>query len=153
VLAFRIADRRHPIFDATGAMLKGARWNSPGKRILYAAESYAGAVLETLVHANLGSLPKTLASVTIHIPDDVPLEALQPSALANWSAEDLHASRCFGDLWIDEQRSAVLLVPSVVLQGRERNVLLNPAHPDFPRIHADAPEPVLWDPRLFSRAP
>ena len=153
MLAFQIADRRHPIFDATGAMLKGARWNSPGKRVIYAAETYAGAVLETLVHANLGSVPKTLASITIHIPEDLAVEALEPSALTNWSAEDLLASRSFGDLWIDNGRSAVLLVPGVVLQGRERNVLINPGHPDFSRIQADAPEPVLWDPRLFSRAP
>jgi RES domain-containing protein len=28
--AFRIADMRHTIFDGVGAMLHGARWNSPG---------------------------------------------------------------------------------------------------------------------------
>ena len=27
--AFRVADGRFPIFDGTGAMLYGARWNSP----------------------------------------------------------------------------------------------------------------------------
>lgn len=153
MLAFRIADRRHPIYDPTGAMLKGGRWNSPGRHILYAAETYAGAVLEILVHANLGSVPKTLASVTIHIPESLAIETLEPSSLPGWNAEDLLASRSFGDRWLDEQRSAILIVPSVVLQGRERNVLLNPAHPDFPQIQPDPPEPVLWDPRLFSRTP
>lgn len=153
MLAFRIADRRHAIFDATGAMLKGARWNSPGKRVIYAAQTYAGAVLEILVHANLASIPKTLASVTIDIPDDVAVEALSSTALLGWDAEDLLASRSFGDRWLDERRTAVLLVPSVVLRGRENNVLLNPEHPDFARIHASAPEPVSWDPRLFSRSP
>lgn len=151
MLAFRIADRRHPIFDATGATLKGGRWNSPGKPVIDAAETYAGAVLEILVHANLGFIPKTLASVQIHIPVALPIETLDPAALPHWNAEDLLASRTFGDLWITEQRSAVLFVPSVVLQGRERNLVLNPAHPDFAAIHADAPKPVLWDPRLFSR--
>jgi RES domain-containing protein len=37
--AFRIADMRHTIFDGSGAMLHGARWNSPGRRVLYAAET------------------------------------------------------------------------------------------------------------------
>lgn len=153
MLAFRIADRRHPIFDATGAMLKGGRWNSPGSRVIYAAETYAGAVLEVLVHANLGSLPRTLASVTIHIPDDLVPETLDPAALPGWNAEDLHGSRSFGDLWLAQRRSAVLLVPGVVLQGRERSVLLNPEHPDFPRIEAGPPEPVPWDTRLVARTP
>ena len=134
-------------------MLKGARWNSPGKRVIYAAQTYAGAVLEILVHANLASVPRTLASVTIDIPDDVAIDVLSSTALRGWDAEDLLASRLFGDRWLDERRTAVLLVPSAVLQGRENNVLLNPEHPAFARIQASAPEPVAWDPRLFSRSP
>ena len=57
--AYRIADRRHKIFDGQGASLLGGRWNSPGRRVIYAAETYAGAMLEALVHANIGRLPKT----------------------------------------------------------------------------------------------
>ncbi len=53
MLAFRIADKRFPIFDGTGARLVGGRWNSPGKAVIYAAETFAGAVLEVLVHSNL----------------------------------------------------------------------------------------------------
>jgi hypothetical protein len=41
--AFRIADMRHAISDGTGPMLYGARWNSPGRRVIYAAVTYAGA--------------------------------------------------------------------------------------------------------------
>jgi RES domain-containing protein len=33
-------------------MLHGARWNSPERRVVYAAETYAGALLEILVHAS-----------------------------------------------------------------------------------------------------
>ena len=44
-----------------------------------------------------------------------------------------------------------LRVPSVVFQGREFNLLLNPMHPDFSQIEVEAPEPVVWDPRLFRR--
>jgi RES domain-containing protein len=151
MIAFRIADRRHPIFDPTGAFLYGGRWNSPGKRVIYAAQTYAGALLEVLVHANLGVVPKTHAVVEIHIPDDLPREALAGRDLEGWANEDLSASRRFGDLWLEEGRTAVLLVPSIVLQGREVNVLFNPDHPDFPRIRATTPEPVVWDLRLFAR--
>lgn len=149
--AFRIADQRHTIFDPTGAFLHGGRWNSPGKRVIYAAQTYAGALLETLVHANLGVVPRTQAVVEITIPASVSVETLKGARLEGWAADDLTASRRFGDRWLDERRTAVLLVPSVALQGRENNVLFNPGHPDFRRIRAAAPETVVWDPRLFSR--
>jgi RES domain-containing protein len=149
MITFRIADRRHPIFDPTGAFLFGGRWNSPRKRVIYAAQTYAGALLEVLVHANLGILPRTHSAIEIHIPDDLSYETLLPYALEGWAAGDLIASRAFGDRWLDEQRSPVLLVPSVILQGKEVNVLINPDHPDFARITSTDPEPVLWDSRLF----
>ena len=45
-------------------MLHGARWNSPGRRVIYAAETYAGALLEILVHAS-GCLPGNLGYVQL----------------------------------------------------------------------------------------
>jgi RES domain-containing protein len=148
--AFRIADRRFPIFDGTGARAVGGRWNSPGRAVIYAAETFAGALLEALVHSNLGHLPKTHALVEITIPNDVAVEALTASALRGWDAYDQLASRAFGDLWLEQRRTAVLLVPSVVTGGRERNVLLNPEHPEFKRITPSAPQDIAWDTR-FSR--
>lgn len=151
MIAFRIADRRFPIFNATGAFLRGGRWNSPGRPVLYAAQTYAGALVEVLVHAEVDSVPKTHAVIRIDIPDDISTELLDTLKLPDWASDDRIAARAFGDRWIDELRSAVLLVPSVVLQGRESNVLINPAHPRFPHITASGPEPVIWDSRLFSR--
>jgi RES domain-containing protein len=151
MLAFRIADRRHSIFDPTGAFLNGGRWNSARKRVIYAAQTYAGALLEFLVHANLRVVPKTQAVVEISVPENVSIETIEGRDLEGWAADDLIVSRRCGDRWLDERRSAVLLVPSVVLQGRESNVLINPDHSDFVRITSTSPETVIWDPRLFSR--
>jgi RES domain-containing protein len=150
--AFRIADRRFPLLDGAGAARVGGRWNSPGRPAVYAAETYAGALLEILVHANLGRLPATQVAVEITIPGEVGVEVLEAKALPGWDAADLVASRAFGDRWLAEQRSAVLLVPSVVTQGRERNVVLNPLHADFRRITASRPEAVAWDERLWPRS-
>ncbi len=149
--AFRIADRRFPIFDGTGGRLIGGRWNSPGRSVIYAAETYAGALLEVLVHSNLGRVPKTHAAIEISIPDSIAVESLDGLTLPRWDAEDQPASRAFADEWLETHRSAVLLVPSMVLRGREHNVLVNPEHPDFPRIVLSAPQDVLWDKRLFLR--
>jgi RES domain-containing protein len=149
--AFRIADRRFPIFDGAGAGRIGGRWNSPGRPVIYAAETYAGAVLEVLVHANLGRIPKTHSVIEITIPDEIPIETLAARALPGWDDEDLLVSRAFGDRWLQERRAAVLLVPGAVTRGREHSVLLNPEHPKFKRITASKPQEVAWDARLFRR--
>jgi RES domain-containing protein len=150
---FRVADHRFPLFDGTGARLTGGRWNSPGRPVIYAAETFAGALLETLVHSNLGRLPRTHAVIEILIPDSVSIESLSGNNLPGWDDENQATSRSFGDGWLMDERSAVLLVPSVITHGRESNVLINPEHPDFSRISASAPEPVSWDRRLFQRRP
>lgn len=149
--AFRVADRRFPLFDGTGARLIGGRWNSPGRPLIYAAETFAGALLEVLVHANLGRVPKTHAVIEITIPDAIAIESLASKGLPGWDAEDQIASRAFGDRWLVEQRSCVLLVPNVVTRGREHSVLINPEHPDFVQIRAGKPEDLQWDTRLFQR--
>jgi RES domain-containing protein len=149
--AFRIADRRFPIFDGTGARLAGGRWNSPGRPVIYAAETFAGALLEVLVHANLGRVPKTHAVVEITIPDNIAVEIVRPEELPGWDAENQVLTRSYGDQWLKERRTAALLVPSVVMRGRERNVLLNPEHRAFKRVVASEPQDVVWDERLFRR--
>jgi len=149
LVAYRIADARHPIFDGTGAMLHGGRWNSVGSRVIYAAETYAGALLEILVHANMPQPPKNHRVVRIHIPDEVAVESVSANAVAAWVAEDMLASRAFGVRWIRETRTAVLKVPSVVTRGWECNIVINMAHPQFALIHASSPDTIAWDARLF----
>ena len=147
--AFRIADRRYPIFDGTGAKLAGGRWNSPGRSVIYAAETFAGAMLEVLVHANLSRLPKRHAYVEITIPEDVGIEAVTLRDLPGWDDPDQATSRAFGNQWLAERRSAILLIPSFVTHGLERNILLNPEHADFVCISASPPAEVHWDTRLI----
>jgi RES domain-containing protein len=145
--AFRIADMRRTIFDGSGAILYGARWNSPGRRIIYAAETYAGALLEILVHAS-GSVPKSQGYVEIEIPSGLSIEEITQDDLPRWDAPSFEASRAFGDRWYDERRTPVLIVPSLVTRV-ERNVLINQEHPEFPLIRATQAVAVRWDARLW----
>lgn len=148
--ACRIADGRRPLLDGSGAALNGGRWNSPGRRVIYAADTYAGALLEKLVHSNIGRIPATQAHIEILIPEDVAIEEVTPAGLPGWDAEDQQASREYGDAWYDERRTAVLVAPSVVTPV-EHNVVINQDHPDFAKIRASAPKPARWDARLFRR--
>lgn len=149
MIAYRIADGRHPIFDATGAMLHGGRWNSIGLPVIYASETYAGALLEVLVHANLSGPPKNHRVIQIDIPEKIDVEAVAAEQIDGWDHADMIASRAFGDKWIESKRTAVLKVPSVITRGRDNNLVINPAHPQFPLITCGPAKPVYWDARLF----
>jgi len=132
-------------------MLQGGRWNSPGKPVIYAALSYAGAMLEQLVHASTGRMPRNQQYVVISVPAKVRVEKRSGDNLASgWDQADCLASRAFGDEWLASERSAVLLVPSVVAE-LETNVLVNPAHSHFRMIRASEPKTVKWDERLFTK--
>jgi RES domain-containing protein len=149
MIAYRIADGRHPIFDATGAMLHGGRWNSIGLPVIYASETYAAALLEVFVHANLSQPPKNHRVIQIDIPQEIKLETVSIEQIDGWDAADMIASRAFGDEWIESKRTAVLRVPSVITRGRDTNLVFNPAHPQFSLITHGVAEPVYWDVRLF----
>lgn len=149
---FRIADRRHPLFDGTGSYLYGNRWNSKGRRIIYTAETYAGALLEMLVHCNIGIFPRTHAWIEIATSEKIGIERVEAGDIPGWDAADMLASRAFGDRWHKEMRTAILQVPSVVTAGIETNALINQDHPDFARLEASDPRDVAWDRRLFQRS-
>ena len=108
--AFRIADKRHPLFDGAGAALLGARWNSPGFRVIYGACSYAGEMLEKLAQSGrMGEISKTHQSIKLLIPESVEIEEVSNGDLPEWNFPDFIESRCYGDSWLHEKRTAVLV--------------------------------------------
>jgi RES domain-containing protein len=148
---FRISDARHPVWDGAGAALVGGRWNSPGQQVISGAENFACAMLEVLAHANIGRLPKTQVFVVATVPNNITIERVESASLpSGWDCDNCQVARRFGDLWLHEKRSALLLVPSVVAR-QEFNVLVNPNHPDARKLKITAPQKVIWDKRLFMR--
>jgi len=147
--AFRIGDPEgaFPIYDAEGARLYPGRWNTSRSPVIYASEHYSTAMLEKLVHAN-AVLPPNQHFVRITIPNGTSYEIFQPAAHAGWDGADERICKAFGAAWHAEGRSAVLFVPSIPARI-ERNVLINPEHPDAAAISHDLPEPVWWDDRLY----
>lgn len=146
---YRIADERHPIWDGMGAALIGGRWNSPGKPVIYGSLSYSCAMLETLAHANIGRIPERHRYVIAEVPNGVPAEILDENALPKgWDFENSAAARAFGDQWLLELRTAILVIPSVIAK-LDQNALVNPLHPDANKLMVSEPKKVVWDKRLF----
>ncbi|UTH72331.1 RES family NAD+ phosphorylase [Chromobacterium sp. IIBBL 290-4] len=155
-LAWRIAtdtpDYSAEDMSGEGAKRTGGRWNRRGGAMLYSAESRALACLETLAHLGAGGLPLNRYLVRLEIPDAVwaRAERVSPddSALVGWDA--LPAGRVsldYGDGWLRESRSALLLVPSIIV-AEESNILINPAHPDAAAICAVKVRKWQYDARL-----
>ena len=136
-------------FDGEGARLYGGRWNSPGKRVVYTAEHASLAILEVLVHLESSTpLPGySLVQVAFEesLVQELEVEGLPP----NWRASPPPVEvQSIGDQWIDEGRSAVLMVPSAILPI-EAVYLFNPQHPDFNKIKISTPLPFSFDKRLL----
>ena len=148
--AWRIVEARfaETAFDGEGARKYDGRWHTKGLSVVYTAGSIALATLEMLVHLESER----------HIPSYVVIGCSFQEALVevvdrehlprNW--RDLPAPselQLIGSAWLRSRTSAVLEVPSAVINA-ESNYLLNPAHPDFQSIEIGLPQPFELDPRL-----
>lgn len=143
--AWRLASGRYDPLSGEGARLFGGRWNSAGRPMVYASESLALAVLESLVHIT-GAFPADYHAFRIDIPEDE-LEILDSNLLKTGWVEDLGYTRAIGDQWFDQGRSLALMVPSAVI-GASLNVLINPHHPRAWKIRVGHRESFRFDPRL-----
>lgn len=150
IVAWRIVHRRFAkiAFTGEGARHFGGRWNSPGRHVVYTAQSQSLAALEILVHLDSEKLLRHYLAIPVTIPPHL-IERLSLSSLPeNWRAYPAPRSvRAIGDAWLGRSSSPVLQVPSVVIPS-EFNFLLNPAHPRFPKLRLGKPVPFLFDPRL-----
>ena len=151
-VVYRIAKRRHPLYDVTGAVRVGGRWTSPGIPVIYAAEHYATALLEILVHHGRVALPGAHHALSIFLPDDLRVERFDPRGNAGWELEGSSVARRYGDAWFAAARTPVLAVPSVPGYPAEWNLLVNPAHPEAARIRPLESFDIVWDGRLFGPA-
>ena len=119
---------------------------------IYAGTSFAVCLVEVLVHANRKTPPTAARYVEAVVPDDVSRETFDPDSHSGWDDPlDSSIAQAFGRAWIEERRSALLIVPSVVTGGRDTNVVVNPDHPEAARILVGPEKPVTLDPRLFGR--
>jgi RES domain-containing protein len=150
--AFRIGDPEgaYPIFDATGSRLAPGRWNTENSPLIYASEHYSTALLEILANG-AGRIPDNQHFIQITIPSGVSYELVNPAHLPGWDTNRGNVSQLYGEAWHASRRSLILLVPSVVARI-DLNLLINPEHPEFPRISHSLHQPVWWDRRLFGPA-
>lgn len=134
-----------------GAASKGARWNHPGDLVTYAATSISLAAWETRAHFSRGeALPWNRFLVRLDVPDDVwaARQQIARPPPVGWDAIPEGAvSRSAGSAWLEAGASALLAVPSVIID-EEDNVLINPAHAHSARITAAKLRRFVYDHRV-----
>jgi RES domain-containing protein len=133
-----------------GGLVTSGRWHLRGMEIIYLAESPASALLERLVHLEIDpdDLPSTYQLLTIEIPDGPAFDAIGANDLApDWRNNDASTGP-IGDRWLRDRRTLLLQVPSAITPHTV-NWLLNPRHPDAPRVKITDVIHAPFDQRLF----
>ena len=128
-----------------------ARWNFRDIKMIYAAESKALACLENVVHRSSKGLQDHFKLMYIEIPDDLQITVLKETDLKKgWSQfKNMPYTQQKGNLWIKENATAILQVPSVIIKGAF-NYLLNPSHKDFINTRLLKSEAFIFDNRIKS---
>jgi RES domain-containing protein len=135
-------------FNGEGARRFGGRWNPKGWEVVYTAESQSLALLELMVQDD--PLRAHYVLIPAQVPADLPEARIDVGQLPDdWrtlGARDVLQS--MGQAWLQKDQTAVLSVPSAVVPA-ERNILINPRHPDFARIVLGTPRSLQTDTRLL----
>jgi RES domain-containing protein len=88
----------------------------------------------------------------VDIPDEVSRQSVEEAQLpTDWSRR-ITVTRDWGDRWLREGETAVLVVRSVLVPEMY-NVLINPRHADAARIKRLTVMPYPLDSRLTARNP
>ena len=125
----------HLSLAGDGALRTPGRWHSRGRRLVYCAQNPAAALLEILVHFEIGihDLPVRYRLLKIQAPDDVPVERVSVDQLPSDWPKRTDVTRALGDGWLARGSAALLTVPSAIVP-ETFNVLLNPSHHHAKRI-------------------
>jgi len=134
-------------FDGEGAARYTGRWNPRGVRMVYTADSLALATLELAVHLSGARVVYTAIEAEIA---DTRVDDLAPRQLPRQWADDDAATQRAGEKWARSLSSLALRVPSALVDRRsgERNILINPTHPDADSIVEVQRFEVVLDERL-----
>lgn len=133
-----------------GGLRAAARWHSRGRRVVYLADHPSSALTEMLVHleVDVEDLPTHYQLLAVDISDEIAFDTAN-SLPTHWR-HDPAVTRTLGDRWLQDNRTALLRVPSAVSPAAW-NWLLNPSHADAGKAQIVEVIRAPLDPRLFSR--
>jgi len=151
ITSWRIYKHKHAssAFTGEGAGFFGGRWNSRGTRIIYTAATLSLASLEMLIHLESSDALGKYIVRSVDFDDKLLMQLDGAVLPVDWHRNPVPSDvQQIGDEWVAQGRSAILQVPSAVIET-ESNFLLNPNHRDFHKLRWGAEQPFFFDPRLL----
>lgn len=150
--AWRIVKARYAddAFAGTASRRREGRWNPVGIPVVYTSSTMSLAALETLAHLESEVLLDFVA-IPCWFPEALVQTVDRATLPEDWNAvPPPDALQQIGYDWFTSRASAVLEVPSVLVEGLESNYLLNPEHDDFRSIDVGDARPFKFDYRLLT---
>ena len=125
------------------------RWNSEGKKVIYAAGSIALAFLENMVRRQGVGFNDDFRIMIVEIPDKLKIDIINIEDLSsNWrNFRDYSHCQPLGDIWYNKSSTAIVKVPSAILP-EEFNYIINSVHQDFKKVKIVDKTPLVPDPRI-----
>ena len=134
---WRIARSAHAasvedMLSGDGAARYGGRWNLKGVPAVYCSENSSLAALEVLVNLARPSTFPSYRVLDLDVPDETIIAAPSSSGDTRRVGAELLRTHL------------AIMAPSVV-NPLERNVVINPAHPDFDKVLPGRIRPFAFD--------
>ncbi len=141
--AFRIAKSRYAgtideMLSGQGAFEHGGRWNFRNTYAVYCSENSSLAALEILANLVRPSTLRAYCILDVDIPDGLIVNSEVPRDVSTQSV----GSRML--------REHLAIIVWSVVNPLERNVVINPRHPEMDRVNAGRIQPFAFDRRLAS---
>lgn len=147
MLAYRITHKNYSN-ELYASGIKG-RWNSTGNKVIYCAESIPLAFLENMIRRQGVGFNNDFRIMIIEIPDDLEISVVSVDDLKEgWrDFNDYSICQIEGDKWYNESKTAVLKVPSAVLQECF-NYVINTQQQDYTNIKLTGVTNLVPDERI-----
>ncbi len=148
---WRLCREEYADLSGIGASLYGGRWNSPNRSVVYTASSLALAFVEIIPGLRKGVFPNGFVSLHITIKESASKKEIGIEEFPlGW--REGKANQWFiktGDHWLQEKKELLLIIPSAIIP-EEKNVLINPHHPEINLVEIIAIKPFTVDSRFIS---
>ena len=153
MVVWRICKSKHAgsAFSGIGAERHGGRWNFVGPRMVYTSENLSLATLELFVHVDPRVAPTDHVAILAKLPKGFSKTELDVASLPkNWRTYPASGElQEIGTDWLNSNSALALVVPSAV-NPIDKNILLNPDHPEMEYVSIEPPERFDFDARMFT---
>ena len=121
-------------FSGEGGLYAAGRWNYRGKKAVYCSQSLALCTLEWLANHGLSVSGFNYYRYSLEVPDQLIVRCTHSELPSDWAkTPPTDSTRHFAEKHLYQANIVAIAVPSVLVP-EECNLVINPAHKEFPKL-------------------